>query len=70
MVSTGDWKLIRYYVSAIDGAGEDRIQLFNLADDPWEMNDLAQDPAHQEHVQAMTAELSAWQKRVGDPLAK
>lgn len=43
-VRVGDWKLIRNgHVSsnAMAAQGEERFELFNLADDPYEKNDLA-----------------------------
>lgn len=38
MIRSGDWKLVYYHGY--------RPQLFNLADDPREVRDLAEDPAH------------------------
>ena len=43
MVRSGDWKLICYRAEE-NGSGVDRIQLFNLKDDPWETCDLSDDP--------------------------
>ncbi|MBK8975211.1 MAG: sulfatase-like hydrolase/transferase [Planctomycetes bacterium] len=40
--------------------------LFDLASDPHETRDLAEDPEQAARVAAMLAELSAWQQRVGD----
>ncbi len=66
MVADGRWKLIRYYKAEKDGAGVERVQLFDLANDPWEMNDLsAQQP---QQVERLQGELAKWMERVGDPL--
>ena len=68
MVGDGRWKLIRYYRSA-RGCGTDRLQLFDLAEDPWEMADLAAEGAAAGHAARLADELSRWQRQVGDPLA-
>jgi arylsulfatase A-like enzyme len=69
MVAEERWKLIRYYHSDASNAGSDRIQLFDLASDPWETNDLSGDPEQAEHVQRLAGKLAAWQAWAGDPLA-
>ncbi|MFO1095238.1 MAG: DUF4976 domain-containing protein [Planctomycetaceae bacterium] len=58
-VRQGDWKLIRY-------PQVDVTQLFNLAEDPHEIHDIAQDPAQSERVQSMLAVLAEQQKLWGD----
>ena len=68
-VSDGNWKLIRYYEGhnhADEPSGTERSQLFNLADDPWEIDDLSADIDHQEQVRQMMRLLQAWQAEVGD----
>jgi arylsulfatase A-like enzyme len=67
-IRTGNWKLIRYYRSASQDRGEDRLQLFNLADDPWERNDRAAEPAQQARIQELSARLMQWMEQVNDPL--
>ena len=47
-VRENDFKLIRYQVNDLD-----TLQLFNLADDPWERSNLAYLPSFQEKVQKM-----------------
>lgn len=47
------WKLIAYAV----GKQPARLQLFDLSKDPWEMNSLADDHAHQEKKESLLAEL-------------
>jgi arylsulfatase A-like enzyme len=61
MVRSQDYKLIYYPMSQ-------RTQLFNLKDDPEEMNDLAGDAAQAERIAAMMAELENQKAMVGDPL--
>lgn len=69
MVSDGRWKLIRYYQSAGQQVGTDCLQLFHLAEDPWETRDLAGDPRQQDRLRQLARALEDWQRRVGDPLA-
>jgi arylsulfatase A-like enzyme len=54
-IRTGDYKLIEYVV---DG-GHNMTQLFSLADDPWELNNLAGDPGYAEKVDEMREKLFA-----------
>ena len=53
------WKLIRY-------PQVNETQLFDLKNDPHEINDLAEDPAHSAKVKEMTAHLRKWQRKLGD----
>ncbi len=62
MVRDGRWKLIVYPKARV-------IQLFDLAGDPWELDNLADDPAHAGTVARLHRELIAWMTRVKDPLA-
>ena len=62
MVRQGDYKLIDYKVG-----DESRSQLFNLQDDPLEMNDLADEPEKAETLQRLQATLKRWQTQVNDP---
>ncbi|MCL4509199.1 MAG: sulfatase-like hydrolase/transferase [Chloroflexi bacterium] len=67
-VNTGNWKFIRYYRSPFRPAGTDRVQLFDLRNDPWEMHDLSSVPAQAERVAALSTQLLSWQRTVRDPL--
>jgi arylsulfatase A-like enzyme len=60
-VRRGDWKLIRY-------PQVNYTQLYNLKDDPHELNDLAADPAHAGNVSMMLDLLEQEQQRYGDTL--
>ena len=59
----GDFKLIEYQVD-----GNRTTQLFNLNKDPWEMNNLYQDPAHIEKVEELRTVLKQQQKLLGDTI--
>ncbi len=55
------WKLIRY-------PQVDRTQLFDLRDDPFERENLADQPAHAARVATLSAALAAERTRFGDPV--
>ncbi len=55
------WKLIRYNVS-----GEHPVQLFDLKNDPNELENLAHDPKHSGTVTAMTSVMNEWIRYTGD----
>lgn len=59
-VRDGRWKLIRYPLIH-------HTQLFDLRHDPYELHNLADDPAHRARVDSMMALLEVWQQRTGDP---
>lgn len=65
-VSDGRWKLIRYYVSEETGAGTNRIQLFDLVNDPGETTDLSTLPEHAERIQSLAADMHQWQIETED----
>ena len=54
----GDWKFVHN--------GFDYDELYNLAADPFEMNNLAQDPAHARRIQAMTRHMWSVAVESGD----
>jgi arylsulfatase A-like enzyme len=58
-VRTGEWKLIRY-------PQRDYNQLFNLASDPLELNNLASSDEYQPKVKELTGLLREWQDKTGD----
>jgi arylsulfatase A-like enzyme len=60
-VRTDTHKLILY-----PQAGQ--VQLFDVANDPWEMNNLAANSAHTATVSELFRELQAWQARISDKL--
>jgi arylsulfatase A-like enzyme len=70
----GRHKLIQYGPSPAglpDGGttpGEAMTQLFDLEADPWEMVNLAGDPAYREIREELAIGLAAWQRAVNDPL--
>ncbi|MBI4556093.1 MAG: sulfatase-like hydrolase/transferase [Candidatus Hydrogenedentes bacterium] len=56
------WKMILYNVQ-----GHRTTQLFDLAHDPWETFNLAEQPRHAGRVGALTDRLTKWMRTVGDP---
>lgn len=69
MASDGRTKLIRFFHSPRTG-GTDRELLFDLRADPWETTDRSTDPAYSRDLTRLRDSLTAWQHRVGDPLAE
>ena len=66
MIQDQEWKLIRY---SKDGEqGSDRTQLYHLASDPWELNDLSEDASVATEKERLEEELARWQLEVGDPV--
>ncbi len=61
MVTDGRWKLIMYRVN-----GAERVQLFDLENDPDECRDVAGEPAHAARIAGLCARLEAWQAENGD----
>jgi arylsulfatase A-like enzyme len=57
------WKLILYNVRETK-----HTQLFDLEKDPWEMNNLAEDPSQVERIRSMTEELKSMMEEAGDPV--
>jgi arylsulfatase A-like enzyme len=63
MVRDERWKLLKY-----NAAGVRNVQLFDLANDPDEVTNLAADPRHREQVIRLEKLLVDAQKWAGDPL--
>ncbi len=61
MVRTDKTKLILY-------PEVKKLQLFDIEKDPWEMNNLAGDPARSATVSELFRTLQKWQRTVSDPL--
>ncbi len=57
------FKLIEYYVD-----GERTTQLFDTVRDPWEMDNLVEDPEYGEQLDYLRGELQRWQREVDDPM--
>ncbi len=55
-------KLIEYCVRGVR-----TTQLFDLASDPWETTNLAEDAAHAQDVSRLRAELDRWHTELDDP---
>jgi choline-sulfatase len=62
MVRTDQYKLILYPEAK-------EIQLFDIQKDPWEMKNLAADPANAATITELFRELKKWQITVNDTLA-
>lgn len=61
MIRTDRWKLICYPRIG-------RMQLFDLAADPFELHDLAAEPDRRETIAELRGKLAAWQREHGDAL--
>ena len=67
--TTDDWKLIGYRAADGDpGAPFYRVQLFDLAADPYELNDLSAMDAYQSKLSALQSLLAGERARYDDPL--
>ncbi len=62
-VRTERWKLILYQVG-----GRRTTQLFDIRNDPWELNNLAADPSQVGRIANLTAMLRKWMAETEDPL--
>jgi arylsulfatase A-like enzyme len=60
-VSQDGWKMIRYNVN-----GKETVQLFNLNEDPFEMNNLAENEKYATKVKEMVKGMQAWSDKSGD----
>lgn len=60
-ISDGTWKLIEYHVN-----GERTTQLFNLKDDPWEMNDLSGQKKYGKTIQRLREKMTEQCKETND----
>ncbi|MCG8311063.1 MAG: sulfatase [Cytophagales bacterium] len=58
-----DWKLIRFYNDAKGG-----YQLFNMKDDPYELNDLSE--INPDKVQVLSRKMNSWQIDAGAKLPR
>jgi arylsulfatase A-like enzyme len=62
-----EWRmLVRGYDKVIATSKGEIEYLFNLADDPFELADLARDPAQKLMVASLKAQLLAQMKKLGD----
>ena len=55
------WKLIEYAVE-----GQRHTQFFDLQADPWELTNLASDPAEADHLARLRRLLTQWRDELGD----
>ena len=71
-IRTLRYKLIYYYADALGQAGtidetyEPEWELFDLQNDPYELNNVYQDPAYADVVKTLTDDLHRMQADVGD----
>lgn len=62
--SDGEWKLILYRTK-----GTSKTQLFNLKEDPHEVNDVGEMVEAKEKIAELMGKLRDWMKKVDDPTA-
>jgi arylsulfatase A-like enzyme len=63
MIRDARWKLIEYRAG-----GERNTQLFDLANDPDELKNLAAEPAHAAELKRLRVQLAAARKEFADPV--
>ncbi len=62
-----EWRMmVRGYDKIVATPRGEITHLFNLADDPYEMTDLARDPAQKLTIASLKAQLQAQMKKLGD----
>jgi len=61
MIRVGDYKLLVYPQAA-------RLRLYNLAEDPQELDDLSGNPQHWSRINALYKDLKAIQSEMDDSL--
>ena len=62
-----EWRMIvRGADKMVADAGLRPLHLFNLAEDPHELTDLAQEPGHRLRADELRALMLDWRKRTGD----
>ena len=61
MIRTKDYKLILY-------PEQDQVQLFDMNEDPYELNNLAGNPEYEEQISTLFSQLQSLQEEVGDTL--
>ncbi|HOX38742.1 MAG TPA: sulfatase-like hydrolase/transferase [Candidatus Brocadiia bacterium] len=64
MIREERYKLIEYTVKDMR-----MTQLFDLAEDPWEIVNLAERTEYRENLERLREKLAGWKKTVGDPTA-
>ena len=62
LIRLGDWKLIRYNAN-----GQQRTQLFDLKNDPWELKNLAGNPEQATRMDELNALLRKTMRALDDP---
>lgn len=63
MIRTPEWKLVRHFEPGVDD------ELFHLADDPGETQNLADSPAHRDRKAELAKQINQWMISIADPLA-
>ncbi|MDD7986198.1 sulfatase-like hydrolase/transferase [Lentisphaera marina] len=63
MILKDDWKLIFYPTAA------KKMRLFNIKNDPAEMNDLIDNPEYATKIKELKSEFAELKKEMGDPLS-
>jgi hypothetical protein len=69
MLRQGDWKYNLNIYARGDKKGHQLDELYNLADDPWELNNLVEEPAQAQRAAAMRGRLLAWLDEIKHPYA-
>ena len=60
------WRTIVYRDWKLNLCATDKCELFNLREDPHELNNLIDDPANQDVVRLLSTKIRAWQYKTND----
>ena len=60
------WRTVVYRDWKLNLCASDQCELYNLREDPHEMNNLFDDPNHQDVVRLLSSKIRAWQYRTND----
>jgi len=66
VMHSAPWRTVVYRDWKLNLCASDQCELYNLREDPHEMNNLFDDPDHQDIVRLLSTKIRAWQYRTND----